>query len=76
MEERKILKECQISSFADEIAPDLDRQIEVLKQLGISWVDFTGFTALEKGEKQMKEGDGAKAFGDAYRALAQILVNI
>lgn len=39
-------------------------------------VDFTGFAALEKGEKQMKEGDGANAFGDAYRALTHILVNI
>ena len=38
--ERRILKNCPISCFADEIGPDMDTQIALLKELGISWIEF------------------------------------
>lgn len=36
----KILKNCQISCFADEIGESVDKQIALLKELGITWVEF------------------------------------
>jgi sugar phosphate isomerase/epimerase len=38
--ERSILKNCVISGFADEIDSDVDKQIGLLKELGISNVEF------------------------------------
>ena len=38
--ERKILKDCPISCFADEISTSLDRQIAVLHDLGISHIEL------------------------------------
>ena len=38
--ERKILKTCPISCFADEISTSLDRQIAVLHDLGISHIEL------------------------------------
>ena len=38
--ERRILKNCPISCFADEIGPDMDTQIALLKELGIAWIEF------------------------------------
>lgn len=38
--ERRILKNCPISCFADEIGPAMDAQIALLKELGISWIEF------------------------------------
>lgn len=37
---RTILSGCPVSCFADEIAAELGRQIEVLKELGIGFVEF------------------------------------
>ena len=39
-ETRKLLVNSQISCFADEIASSLDRQIEVMKDLGIQWLEL------------------------------------
>lgn len=35
-----ILKNCQISCFADEIDVSVDKQIALLRELGITWVEF------------------------------------
>lgn len=37
---RKILSNCPVSCFADEISVSLDRQIQVLNELGIKFVEF------------------------------------
>lgn len=42
MSERHILLNNRISCFADEIAADVDTQIALMKELGISWVEFRG----------------------------------
>lgn len=39
-ETRKLLVNSQISCFADEIASALDRQIEVMRDLGIHWMEL------------------------------------
>lgn len=36
----KILRNCRISCFADEIDVSVDKQIALLKELGIKWVEF------------------------------------
>lgn len=36
----EILKGCPISCFADEIDDSVDKQIALLKELGITWVEF------------------------------------
>ena len=38
--ERSILKNCQISGFADEIDASLDKQIDLLTRLGMKWVEL------------------------------------
>lgn len=60
MEERAILKKCQISGFADEIAPSLDRQIEVLKQLGISWLEFRSADGINVADYTLEQAAAAK----------------
>ena len=37
---KKILSNCPISCFADEISVSLDRQIQALNELGIKFVEF------------------------------------
>ncbi|MDO4294460.1 MAG: sugar phosphate isomerase/epimerase [Eubacteriales bacterium] len=37
---RKILKNCRISGFADEIDASVDKQLSLLSQLGIKWIEF------------------------------------
>lgn len=37
---RKILQNCQISCFADEIDTSVDKQLALMKELGITWVEF------------------------------------
>lgn len=38
--ERKLLLNSPVSCFADEIDSSIDRQIALLKELGISWIEF------------------------------------
>lgn len=38
--ERKILTNCPVSCFADEIDPSVDKQTALLKELGIGWIEF------------------------------------
>lgn len=37
---RKRLSKCSISCFADEISPSLERQIEIMSELGIKFAEF------------------------------------
>lgn len=39
-EERRLLKKCPISCFADEIDPSVDKQTALMEELGIGWVEF------------------------------------
>ena len=72
--ERSILKNCIISGFADEIDSDVDKQIALLKDLGISWLEFrSGYginvadhsieQALKLQEKFKNSGIGVSAIG-------------
>ena len=72
--ERSILKNCQISGFADEIDASLDKQIDLLTRLGMKWVElrsadgknvaaFTEEKALEVKAKLDAAGIGVSAIG-------------
>ena len=39
-QDRNILKNCVITGFADEIDANVDKQLALLKQLGITYVEF------------------------------------
>lgn len=60
MEERTMLTKCQISGFADEIAPGLDRQIQVLKQLGISWLEFRSADGINVADYTLEQAAAVK----------------
>lgn len=74
METGKILENSKISCFADEISSSLDRQIEVLQELGIGWIELrsadgrnvSGFTpeyAVEVKKKLDAAGIRVSAIG-------------
>ena len=55
---RKILSNCPVSCFADEISVSLDRQIQVLNELGIKFVEFRsadGTGVADFTDEQAKE---------------------
>ena len=55
---KKILSNCPISCFADEISVSLDRQIQVLNELGIKFVEFRsadGTGVADFTDEQAKE---------------------
>lgn len=60
MEERTMLTKCQISGFADEISPGLDRQIQVLKQLGISWLEFRSADGINVADYTLEQAAAVK----------------
>ena len=60
MEAGKILKECQITGFADEIAMEIDSQIEVLKQLGISWIEFRSADGINVADHTLEQAKALK----------------
>lgn len=51
--ERKILKSCPISCFADEISTSLDRQIAVLHGLGISHIELRSTDGINVADYSM-----------------------
>ncbi|HJA91699.1 MAG TPA: sugar phosphate isomerase/epimerase [Candidatus Eisenbergiella merdipullorum] len=57
---RTILKECPVSCFADEIAPEVEKQTALMQELGIGWVEF-------------RSGDG-KGVADYTEAEAETLM--
>ena len=60
-ENRRILKACPISCFADEISPSVDRQTAFMEELGIGWMEF-------------RSGDG-KGVADYTEAEAEALMS-
>lgn len=60
MKKRTMLTKCQISGFADEIAPGLDRQIQVLKQLGISWMEFRSADGINVADYTLEQAAAVK----------------
>lgn len=55
---KKILSNCPISCFADEISVSLDRQIQALNELGIKFVEFRsadGTGVADFTDEQAKE---------------------
>ena len=59
-DDRRILKSCPISCFADEIDSSVDRQMALMEELGIGWVEF-------------RSGDG-KGVADYTEAEAEALM--
>lgn len=45
----------KISGFADEIAEDLNKQIEVIKKLGISYIEMRGVNGKPLVEYSLEE---------------------
>ena len=59
-EDRIILKKCPISCFADEIDSSVEKQMALMEELGIGWVEF-------------RSGDG-KGVADYTEAEAEALM--
>ena len=59
--DRKILTKCPVSSFADEIDVSVDKQIALLQELGIGWIEF-------------RSGDG-KGVADYTEKEAEMLMS-
>ena len=59
-DDRRILKNCPVSCFADEIDSSVDRQMALMEELGIGWVEF-------------RSGDG-KGVADYTEAEAETLM--
>lgn len=63
------LKDCPISCFADEIDDSVDKQIALLKDLGITWVEFRSGDGksiadyIEEEAKALKEKLDANGIG-------------
>lgn len=60
METGKILKKCQITGFADEIASSADRQIEVLNKLGISYIEFRSADGINVADYTLERAKALK----------------
>lgn len=58
---RKILKNCPISCFADEISEHMDEQIALLEELGISWIEFRSGDGKSVADYTMEEAANLKA---------------
>ncbi len=61
MSERRLLRNCPLSGFADEIDSRTDRQIEVLKQLGMSWVELRSADGVGIADMSLKQAGELKA---------------
>lgn len=58
--ERNILKLSPISGFADEIDISLDKQIETLKKLGISWIEFRSAEGINVADHTIEQARAVK----------------
>lgn len=57
--ERKLLHNSPISCFADEIDSSVDKQIALLKELGISWIEFRSGDGKGVADYTAKRSAGA-----------------
>ncbi len=53
--DRKILKNSMISGFADEIHTSLDTQISLLKELGMSWLEFRSCESINVADLTLEQ---------------------
>lgn len=58
--ERKILKNCPVSGFADEIDINVDKQLAVLKQLGISQIEFRSGDGINVADYTLEQAKALK----------------
>ncbi len=58
---KKIMKTFKLSGFADEIASDLDTQIEAFKRLGIKSIEMRGVDGKNISELTIEEAKAIKA---------------
>ena len=63
--ERSILKNCTITGFADEIDTCVDKQIALLKQLGVSWVEYRSGDGKSIADYTIEEAKALKEKLDA-----------
>ena len=78
--QHKLLSSCPVSCFADEIAESLDRQIEVLSRLGISYVELrsadginaVSYTHLDVYKRQAKNSS-PKIFEISPRLISSMM---
>lgn len=56
----KILKNCRISCFADEIDASVDKQIALMKELGITWVEFRSGDGKSVADYTLEEAAALK----------------
>jgi len=62
---RKILKNCCISGFADEIDVNLDKQIDLLCRLGVKWVEMRSADGINVSKFTVEKAQEVKAKLDA-----------
>ena len=55
-----MLKDCRISGFADEIDGSLDRQIEVLKELGQTYIELRSADEINVSDLTVKQAESVK----------------
>lgn len=63
--ERKLLHNSPISCFADEIDSSVDKQLALLKELGISWIEFRSGDGKGVAEYTAKEAQALREKLDA-----------
>ena len=63
--ERKILKNCTITGFADEIDKDIDKQIALLKQIGVSYIEFRSGDGINVADYTLEQARALKEKLDA-----------
>ena len=55
--DRKILTKCPVSCFADEIDVSVDKQIALLQELGIGWIEFRSGDGKGEADYTEKEAE-------------------
>lgn len=63
--DRLILKNCLISGFADEIDADIDKQIALLKQLDLSYIEFRSAGGINVADYTIDQAKALKEKLDA-----------
>ena len=64
-QDRKILKNCTITGFADEIDVSVDKQLALLKQLGITHVEFRSGDGINVADYTLEQAKALKEKLDA-----------
>ena len=59
-QDRNILKNCVITGFADEIDANVDKQLALLKQLGITYVEFRSGDGINVADYTLEQAKALK----------------